>query len=180
VAVNVSATQLRERGFDLVVASALSDARLPAALLELEITETALIENIDQAVGILQRLRATGVRISIDDFGTGLASLSYLKRLPIDQLKIDISFIRDILHDPSDAQIVRAIINLGHSLDLEVVAEGVEDPAQRDFLAASGCDLMQGYLFAAPMDAVAHMNYLQRQSAGRSVVVPISAGRSAG
>jgi diguanylate cyclase (GGDEF)-like protein len=180
VAVNVSATQLRERGFDLVVASALSDARLPAALLELEITETALIENIDQAVGILQRLRATGVRISIDDFGTGLASLSYLKRLPIDQLKIDISFIRDVLHDPSDAQIVNSIINLGHSLDLEVVAEGVEEPAQREMLEASGCDLLQGYLFAAPMDTVAFLSYLQRQSPGRDVVVPISGARSAG
>jgi len=177
VAVNVSATQLRERGFDLIVASALADARLPANLLELEITETALIENIDQAIDILQRLRASGVRISIDDFGTGLASLSYLKRLPIDQLKIDISFIRDVLHDPGDAQIVKAIINLGHSLDLEVVAEGVEEPAQRDLLAASGCDLMQGYLFAAPMDTVAFLNYLQRQAPARSVVVPIS-GRS--
>ncbi|MEO6171935.1 MAG: EAL domain-containing protein, partial [Arenimonas sp.] len=95
VAVNVSAMQLRERGFDLIVASALADAHLPASLLELEITETALIENMEQAIGMLQRLRASGVRISIDDFGTGLASLSYLKRLPIDQLKIDISFIRD-------------------------------------------------------------------------------------
>ena len=179
VAVNVSATQLRERGFDLIVASALAEARLPAALLELEITETALIENIDQAVGILQRLRETGVRISIDDFGTGLASLSYLKRLPIDQLKIDISFIRDVMHDPSDAQIVKAIINLGHSLDLEVVAEGVEDVAQRDFLVASGCDLMQGYLFAHPMDTVAFLGYLQRHSAERAVVVPFS-GRSVG
>jgi predicted signal transduction protein with EAL and GGDEF domain len=179
VAVNVSAAQLRERGFDLIVASALAEARLPANLLELEITETALIENIDQAVGILERLRATGVRISIDDFGTGLASLSYLKRLPIDQLKIDISFIRDVLHDPGDAQIVKAIINLGHSLDLEVVAEGVEDPAQRDLLVASGCDLMQGYLFAAPMDTVAFLNYLQRQAPARSVVVPISGRTSA-
>jgi diguanylate cyclase (GGDEF)-like protein len=179
VAVNVSATQLRERGFDQMVASALADARLPASQLELEITETALIENIDQAVGILQRLRATGVRISIDDFGTGLASLSYLKRLPIDQLKIDISFIRDIMHDPSDAQIVKAIINLGHSLDLEVVAEGVETQAQRDFLAGNGCDLMQGYLFAQPMDPVRFLDYLQRQAPSRSVVVPIS-GRSAG
>ena len=177
VAVNVSATQLRERGFDLIVASALADAHLPASLLELEITETALIENIEQAIGILQRLRATGVRISIDDFGTGLASLSYLKRLPIDQLKIDISFIRDVLSDPSDAQIVKAIINLGHSLDLEVVAEGVEESAQRDMLAANGCDLMQGYLFAEPMDGVAFMSYLQRQSSARSVVVPISGGR---
>ena len=117
------------------------------------------------------------MRISIDDFGTGLASLSYLKRLPIDQLKIDISFIRDVLSDPSDAQIVKAIINLGHSLDLEVVAEGVEESAQRDMLAANGCDLMQGYLFAEPMDGVAFMSYLQRQSSARSVVVPISGGR---
>lgn len=178
VAVNVSATQLRERGFDLMVASALADSHLPASMLELEITETALIENIDQAIGTLQRLRTSGVRISIDDFGTGLASLSYLKRLPIDQLKIDISFIRDLLHDPSDAQIVKTIINLGHNLDLEVAAEGVEEQAQRDFLAANGCDLMQGFLFMAPMEAAAVANYLQRQLSGRPVVVPIS-GRSA-
>jgi diguanylate cyclase (GGDEF)-like protein len=179
VAVNVSATQLRERGFDQIVASALAQARLPASLLELEITETALIENFDQAIGTLQRVRATGVRISIDDFGTGLASLSYLKRLPIDQLKIDISFVRDVLHDASDAQIVKAIINLGHSLDLEVVAEGVEEQAQHDFLVAAGCDLIQGFLFQPPMDAVAFANFLERQPPSRPVVVPIS-GRSAG
>jgi EAL domain-containing protein (putative c-di-GMP-specific phosphodiesterase class I) len=124
VAVNVSATQLRERGFDQIVASALQDAGLPAYMLELEITETALIENIDQAIGIMQRLREPACASSIDDFGTGLASLSYLKRLPVDQLKIDISFIRDVLHDPSDTQIVKAIINLGHSLDLEVGRRG--------------------------------------------------------
>ena len=179
LAVNVSATQLRERGFDMIVASALADAKLPPSMLELEITETALIENIDQAIGTLQRLRAAGVRISIDDFGTGLASLSYLKRLPIDQLKIDISFIRDVLHDPSDAQIVKAIINLGHSLDLEVVAEGVEEQAQHDFLVAAGCDLIQGYLFFPPMDANAFATYLQRQTSNRPVVVPIS-GRAVG
>jgi diguanylate cyclase (GGDEF)-like protein len=165
VAVNVSATQLRERGFEQMVASALNDAALPASRLELEITETALIENIDQAVDILRKLRVNGVRISIDDFGTGLASLSYLKRLPIDQLKIDISFIRDVLHDPSDTQIVKAIINLGHSLDLEVVAEGVEHPAQRDFLVANGCDLLQGFLFTLPLDAAAFAEYLQKQAA---------------
>jgi diguanylate cyclase (GGDEF)-like protein len=179
VAVNVSATQLRERGFDQIVASALADARLPATLLELEITETALIENIDQAVGTLKRLRATGVRISIDDFGTGLASLSYLKRLPVDQLKIDISFIRDVLHDPSDTQIVKAIINLGHSLELEVVAEGVEEPAQRDLLAANGCDLMQGYLFLRPVDGPAFAEHLRRSAPARSSVVVPFIGRSA-
>jgi EAL domain-containing protein (putative c-di-GMP-specific phosphodiesterase class I) len=165
VAVNVSAAQLRERGFEHMVASALNDAALPASRLELEITETALIENIDQAIDILKRLRVNGVRISIDDFGTGLASLSYLKRLPIDQLKIDISFIRDVLHDPSDTQIVKAIINLGKSLDLEVVAEGVEQPAQRDFLVANGCDLLQGFLFTTPLDATAFAEYLQKQAA---------------
>jgi diguanylate cyclase (GGDEF)-like protein len=165
LAVNVSATQLRERGFEHMVASALDEAGLPASQLELEITETALIENIDQAVDILKKLRVSGVRISIDDFGTGLASLSYLKRLPIDQLKIDISFIRDVLHDPSDTQIVKAIINLGHSLDLEVVAEGVEQPAQRDFLVNNGCDLLQGYLYATPMDAAAFTEYLRKQVA---------------
>jgi EAL domain-containing protein (putative c-di-GMP-specific phosphodiesterase class I) len=105
------------------------------------------------------------VRISIDDFGTGLASLSYLKRLPIDQLKIDISFIRDVLHDPSDTQIVKAIINLGHSLDLEVVAEGVEQPAQRDFLVNNGCDLLQGYLFTVPLESAAFGDYLRKQVA---------------
>jgi predicted signal transduction protein with EAL and GGDEF domain len=165
LAVNVSATHLRERGFEQMGASALNDAALPAARLELEITETALIENIDQAVDILRKLRVNGVRISIDDFGTGLASLSYLKRLPIDQLKIDISFIRDVLHDPSDTQIVKAIINLGHSLDLEVVAEGVEQPAQRDFLVANGCDLLQGFLFTVPLEASAFADYLQKQAA---------------
>jgi diguanylate cyclase (GGDEF)-like protein len=175
VAVNVSATQLRERGFEQMVASALSDAALPASRLELEVTETALIENIDLAVEILRKLRISGVRISIDDFGTGLASLSYLKRLPIDQLKIDISFIRDVLHDPSDTQIVKAIINLGHSLDLEVVAEGVEQPAQRDFLVANGCDLLQGFLFSTPLDAISFTEYLQKHAAATHRPVALSA-----
>jgi EAL domain-containing protein (putative c-di-GMP-specific phosphodiesterase class I) len=157
-----------------VVAKALAESGLPPAFLELEITETALIENIEQAIEILKRLRGSGVRISIDDFGTGLASLSYLKRLPIDQLKIDISFIRDVLNDPSDTQIVKAIINLGHSLDLEVVAEGVEQAAQRDFLVANGCDLLQGYFFLRAVDAPTFTEYLLRQRAERPVVVPIS------
>jgi len=165
VAVNVSATQLRERGFETKVVSARDETGRPPAQLELESTETALIENIDQAIDILKKLRTSGVRISIDDFGTGLASLSYLKRLPIDQLKIDISFIRDVLHDPSDTQIVKAIINLGHSLDLEVVAEGVEQPSQRDFLVANGCDLLQGYLFSTPLDTAAFADYLKKHAA---------------
>jgi EAL domain-containing protein (putative c-di-GMP-specific phosphodiesterase class I) len=114
------------------------------------------------------------VRISIDDFGTGLASLSYLKRLPIDQLKIDISFIRDVLNDPSDTQIVKAIINLGHSLDLQVLAEGDEQATQRDFLVANGCDLLQGFLFMHAVDAASFADYLKTQEGERPVVVPIS------
>jgi diguanylate cyclase (GGDEF)-like protein len=177
--VNLSPRQLHDPEATAKVSGALSASGLSADCLVLELTESSIMQEVEASLAAMEKLTALGVRISIDDFGTGLASLSYLKRLPIDQLKIDISFIRDILHDPSDAQIVKAIINLGHSLDLEVVAEGVEDLAQRDFLAASGCDLMQGFLFAPPMDSVAHLNYLQRQSSPRAVVVPIS-GRSTG
>lgn len=177
IAVNVSPLQLRERGFEFVVEAALSAARLPPSLLEIEITETAIIENIEQAIGTLERLRSSGVRISVDDFGTGHASLTYLKRLPIDQLKIDLSFIRDLMHDPDDAQIVKAIINLGHSLDLEVVAEGVEDMAQLDFLEANRCDLVQGFLLKRPLPAAAFTEYLQRMSAIAAAAIPINARR---
>jgi len=175
LAVNVSAAQLRERRFELVVAEALAEARLPPQLLELEITETAIIENMEQAIGTLNRLRSTGVRISIDDFGTGHASLSNLKRLPIDQLKIDSSFIRDLLTDPDDTKIVKAIINLGRNLELEIVAEGVEEVAQRDFLASLRCDLMQGYLFQRPLDEAHFAVWFRQQSQAGPVVVPFMA-----
>lgn len=186
LAVNVSAAQLldgpsragsplRERSFELLVAEALHEAKLAPELLELEITETAIIENMEQAIGTLTRLRASGVRISIDDFGTGHASLSNLKRLPIDQLKIDSSFVRDLLTDPGDSKIVKAIINLGRNLDLEIVAEGVEDLAQRDFLTANHCDLMQGYLFMRPLDEPSFAAWFKRQAQTNSVVVPFAA-----
>ncbi len=163
VAVNVSAAQLRDPDFDTRLATILETTALPAQLLELEITETAVVENFDLAHGLLQRVRALGVSIAIDDFGTGHASLSYLKRLPIDKLKIDGSFVRELLVDADDAKIVRAIINLGHSLGMRVVAEGVETVAQADRLREMRCDLLQGYLFSRPLSAADAFRYLLRQ-----------------
>lgn len=147
VAVNVSGAQLRERNLHERVAAVLEEAGLPGAALELEITETAIIDNMKYAAESLRRLRALGVGIAIDDFGTGHASLGYLKQLPVTKLKIDMSFVRDVLTDLSDATIVRAIVGLGHSLGLQVAAEGVETAGQRRFLEDIGCDLLQGMLF---------------------------------
>ncbi|HLK46468.1 MAG TPA: EAL domain-containing protein, partial [Acidimicrobiales bacterium] len=121
--------------------------------LVLEITESVLVQDAQAAVSRLQALKALGVRLAIDDFGTGFSSLSYLRQLPVDILKIDRSFISD-LHDSSEAAaIVRSLIELGHTLDLELIAEGVEVEAQSDALLAQHCTLAQGFLFARPMDA---------------------------
>ena len=122
----------------------------PAAL-ELEITESAVMENAEQAARILSELKALGLGISVDDFGTGYSSLAYLQRFPIDQLKIDRSFVQDIMLHPDSAAIVHSIIGLARSLRLQTVGEGVETAQQRDFLRDAGCDLMQGFLFSAPL-----------------------------
>ena len=122
-------------------------------LIELEITESVLMKNAAQAGDILRTLKKSGVRISVDDFGTGYSSLGYLKSFPLDALKIDRSFVRDITSDPDDAMITSAVISLAHSLRLRVVAEGVETEAQLAMLAAKGCDEMQGYYYARPMPA---------------------------
>jgi diguanylate cyclase (GGDEF)-like protein len=155
VAVNLSARQFQEPGLVGHITDALADTGLPPRLLELEITESNAMQNAQAAIQTLRELKALGVRISIDDFGTGYSSLSYLKRFPIDTLKVDQSFIRDIGADADDAAIATAVIALAHTLKLDVVAEGVETAGQRDFLAASGCDLMQGYLFSPPVTAEA-------------------------
>ncbi len=173
VAVNVSAAQLRRRGFESIVARALQESGLPGEALELEITETALVEDMQHAARTLKRVRELGVGIAIDDFGTGHASLGYLKSLPVTRLKIDMSFVRDVLTDASDAAIVRAIIGLGHSLGLRVTAEGIETEAQRQLLNALGCDDLQGMLFgcALPADQIsAALQRCERQpAASRSV-----------
>jgi len=151
LAVNVSARQFRQADFVEQVAAALERHRVNPKLLKLELTESLLLDNVDSVVNKMQALRALGVRFSLDDFGTGYASLSYLKRFPFEQLKVDRSFIRDIATDPDDAAIVRAIIAMGNTLRLSVVAEGVEADEQHVFLVEHGCTSFQGYLFGRPM-----------------------------
>jgi diguanylate cyclase (GGDEF)-like protein/PAS domain S-box-containing protein len=138
---------------ELAVAAAMRTHRIAAGELELELTETALMSNAEMNVRLLQRLKAQGVRISIDDFGTGYSSLAYLKRFPIDTIKIDRDFVRDITTDPDDAAIAIAVIGVAHSLKLKVVAEGVETAEQLAFLGAHGCDEAQGFYIASPMTA---------------------------
>jgi len=132
---------------------ALSEHHIASNLLEFELTESTLMSEAEKTVGILRKLKSLGIRISIDDFGTGYSSLAYLRRFPIDTLKIDRAFIRDITSDTEDAAITMAIISMAHSLKLEVIAEGVETTEQLDFLRANGCDQAQGFLLARPMPA---------------------------
>ncbi len=148
VSVNVSAVQFQRAGFVDSVAAALHDSQLDPHLLELELTESILIQNAQETLVRLQALAGLGVKLSIDDFGTGYSSLGYLKRFPIHRLKIDRSFVKGLPGDPSDAGIVNAIVNLGRALHLEIVAEGVETEAQRQFLQNTGCEQYQGFLFA--------------------------------
>lgn len=153
VAVNVSAAQLAHADFVFNVGEALKKTGANPGLVKLELTESMLADDVDAVVHKMNAIKALGVRFSLDDFGTGYSSLSYLKTLPLDQLKIDQSFVRDLLTDPSDAVIARTIVALGHSLGLTVIAEGVETEGQRDFLANIGCDAYQGYYFGRPVAA---------------------------
>jgi len=153
VSVNISARQFRQADFVQQVRAVLTRTGANAALLELELTESQLVDDIDSVIGKMRALKQIGVRFSLDDFGTGYSSLNILKRLPLDKLKIDQSFVRDLLTDPQDASIVRAIVTLGTSLALQVVAEGVETAEQRDALLALGCQHFQGYLFGRPAPA---------------------------
>ena len=153
VAVNLSVRQLLQKDFTKTVQMALHDTGLPPHLLELEITESTLMENAQDTLQALHELRNVGLRLSIDDFGTGYSSLSYLKRFPVDIIKIDRSFVQDTPDDADDAAIVTGIIALAHSLRLEVVAEGVETEAQLRFLREQNCDILQGYYLSKPMPA---------------------------
>jgi len=150
IAVNVSARQFRQVNFVQTVQTALTTTGAPPNRLELELTESLLVDDVSSVVAKMAALKAVGVRLSLDDFGTGYSSLSMLKRLPLDQLKIDQTFVRDLLTDPQDVSIVRAIVAMGQSLNLQVIAEGVETQAQRDALLALGCTYFQGYLFGRP------------------------------
>ncbi|WP_310386471.1 bifunctional diguanylate cyclase/phosphodiesterase, partial [Roseateles sp.] len=150
MAVNVSALQFAQSDFVESVGRALHLTGAKASLLKLELTESMLVNDIEDVVAKMKAIQAYGVAFSLDDFGTGYSSLSILHRLPLQQLKIDQSFVRDILTDPNDAVIARTIVALAHNLDLRVIAEGVESAQQRDFLAAIGCDAFQGYFFGRP------------------------------
>ena len=151
VAVNVSARQFRHADFVDHVLTIISSTGANPKKLKLELTESLLLENVEDVIAKMSTLKAEGIGFSLDDFGTGYSSLSYLKRLPLDQLKIDGAFVRDVLTDPNDAAIARTIVALAQSMGLSVIAECVETQAQREFLAANGCTAFQGYLFGRPM-----------------------------
>jgi EAL domain-containing protein (putative c-di-GMP-specific phosphodiesterase class I) len=153
VAVNLSAKQFRRRDLDALIRAVLAETGVPAALIELEITESCLMEEPEEALRLLANLRAAGLRISVDDFGTGYSSLSYLTRLPLTALKIDRSFVRNAATSGEAASIVRAVIDMAHNLGFTVIAEGVETEDQVAFLRRHGCDVGQGFLFGAPMPA---------------------------
>ncbi|MCX7148782.1 MAG: EAL domain-containing protein [Rhodocyclales bacterium] len=151
IAVNVSARQFHHRDFVNQVLEILDQTGANPQLLKLELTESLLVHDIEDIIAKMTVLKAKGVSFSLDDFGTGYSSLSYLKRLPLDQLKIDQSFVRDILTDPNDAAIAKMVVSLAESMGLTVIAEGVETEAQRDFLERQGCHVYQGYLFSHPL-----------------------------
>lgn len=153
ISVNVSPRQFRDPGFTNAVMGALSNNSLAPERLELEITERLLLDNSIETAEILRELDRAGIRLSVDDFGTGYSALSYLKSYPFDTLKIDKSFIQDVMKEPEDASLVRAIINMAHSLGLTIIAEGVEKESQTNFLKQEGCDFAQGYFYSRPLPA---------------------------
>ncbi|MBL8533152.1 MAG: EAL domain-containing protein [Betaproteobacteria bacterium] len=165
VAVNLSPRQFRERDLAARIALVLQTTGFDPARLELEVTESSMMENPEAATHILRQLRSSGVRISVDDFGTGYSSLSFLKRFPIDSLKVDQSFVRDVVDDENDASIVRAIIAIGRSMRLSITAEGVETDEQLAFLRAERCDKAQGYHFGRPMDRDALEAWIRSRTA---------------
>ena len=162
MAVNLSTVQLHHAELPRVVNNLMQMYRLPPRSLELEVTETGLMEDISTAAQHLLSLRRSGALIAIDDFGTGYSSLSYLKSLPLDKIKIDKSFVQDLLEDEDDATIVRAIIQLGKSLGMQVIAEGVETVEQEAYIIAQGCNEGQGYLYSKPLPARELTTYLKQ------------------
>jgi EAL domain-containing protein (putative c-di-GMP-specific phosphodiesterase class I) len=151
LAVNVSAREFQQPDFVETVVSILQETGVNPNRLTLELTESLLVHNVEDVIEKMSELKLEGVSFALDDFGIGYSSLYFLKRLPLDQLKIDRSFVRHVLTDPNDAAIANMIVALGQTLGLEVIAEGVETAAQRDFLATSGCHFYQGYFFSRPL-----------------------------
>ena len=181
VAVNLSAQQFHRADFDAQVRTLITKSGVDSRLIELEITESMLMREPAEAAGMLSRLKRMGVKLSVDDFGTGYSSLAYLKRFPLDALKIDRTFVRDLATDSDDGEIALAIISLAHNLKLKVVAEGVETEAQMNFLRSHGCDEMQGYYFARPMsveDCTRTLIQERRMHFAKPRIASRSAGRS--
>jgi EAL domain-containing protein (putative c-di-GMP-specific phosphodiesterase class I) len=168
VAVNISAQQLRHENLPGLIRGILSCYDLSAADLELEITESTAMQNPELTLSILDQLSDMGMLLAIDDFGTGYSSLAYLKHLPIQRLKLDRSFVKDLETDLNDAAICSATVALGHKLGLELVAEGVETEGQRDFLAGLGCDFVQGFLYSRPLPADAVIEFVKAHRAGQA------------
>jgi EAL domain-containing protein (putative c-di-GMP-specific phosphodiesterase class I) len=160
--VNISAPQLQQSNFVNMVIDTFMRNDIDPRMLQLEITESVAVQNIDLTMQVLRELRQIGVGVAIDDFGTGQSSLIYLKRFPIDTIKIDQAFVRDVTTDESAAAIVSYCINLAHSMRLSVVAEGVETDEQYSFLRLYACDLLQGFLFSQPLPAIAAYEFLRR------------------
>jgi EAL domain-containing protein (putative c-di-GMP-specific phosphodiesterase class I) len=151
LAVNVSARQFRQPGFVKQVSDMIKQTSINPARLKIELTESTVLENVVDTINKMHALKLIGVRFSMDDFGTGYSSLAYLTQLPLDQLKIDQSFVRNVGLKSSDSMIVQTIIGMANNLGIEVIAEGVETDAQRDFLWGAGCRFYQGYLFGRPV-----------------------------
>jgi EAL domain-containing protein (putative c-di-GMP-specific phosphodiesterase class I) len=153
ISINISGLQFRQKYLEENLSRIVCETGVDPGHIELELTESIIMKNEEETIKTLYALKDLGLKLSIDDFGTGYSSLSYLKRFPIDSLKIDRSFIRDITTNPDDAAITRAIIAMAHSLKLRVVAEGVEEEKQIEFLRQEGCDEMQGFFFSPPVPA---------------------------
>ena len=162
VAVNLSAIQLESDTFVCLVERILKETGVPIKAIEFELTESMVLRNPDRSVVTLNRLHDLGIHLALDDFGTGYSSLSYLKRLPVDTLKIDRSFVEGVPDDINDTQIVRMICALAKSVRLEIVAEGIETEAQRDFLIELGSDFLQGYLISKPLPAEEFLAFLAK------------------
>lgn len=163
VSVNLPPKMLEDEELPQIVQQALDIWSVPASTLTLEITESSMINNIETSIAMLSKLRGLGVRLSIDDFGTGYSSLAYLKRLPVQELKIDILFVRNIHNSTGDKQLVRTIIDLAHNFDLITVAEGVEDQQTFDLLRDLGCDIAQGFLFSQALPELDFINWYRQR-----------------
>jgi EAL domain-containing protein (putative c-di-GMP-specific phosphodiesterase class I) len=174
VSVNLSSVQFNQIGLSEQVAEILRSSHLPAEFLVLEVTETALMQDAEVAIATLHQLKALGIRLAIDDFGTGYSSLSYLKKLPIDILKIDNCFVRGLVSDLKNQVILKAAIQMGHDLNLTIVAEGVETEAEQAFLNQLHCDFVQGFLIGKPMPRSALEVRLNQQQMSIKFAEPVA------